>query len=72
MTPGVTQDTLTAAYNDLDGAQKLAYAHKGEIAAIIVEPVAGNMGCILPEPGFLEGLRALCDAENIVFILDEE
>jgi glutamate-1-semialdehyde 2,1-aminomutase len=71
VTPGVTQDTLTAAYNDLGGVQKLASAHQGEIAAIIVEPVAGNMGCILPAPGFLEGLRALCDAEGIVFILDE-
>src|SRR5882757_7018132 len=71
VTPGVAQDTLTAAYNDLDAVKKLAAAHKGEIAAIIVEPVAGNMGCILPRPGFLEGLRALCDVEGIVFILDE-
>jgi glutamate-1-semialdehyde 2,1-aminomutase len=71
VTPGVTQDTLTAAYNDLEMVSKLAIAHKGEIAALIVEPVAGNMGCVLPEPGFLEGLRTLCDAEGIVFILDE-
>jgi len=71
VTPGVSQDTLTAAYNDLEAVQKIAAAHKGELAAIIVEPVAGNMGCILPQPGFLEGLRALCDAEGIVFILDE-
>ena len=71
VTPGVMQDTLTAAYNDLQGVQRLAAAHAGEIAAIIVEPVAGNMGCILPEQGFLEGLRALCDAEGIVLILDE-
>jgi glutamate-1-semialdehyde 2,1-aminomutase len=71
VTPGVAQDTLTAAYNDLDAVKKLTVAHKGEIAAIIVEPVAGNMGCILPQPGFLEGLRALCDVEGIVFILDE-
>jgi glutamate-1-semialdehyde 2,1-aminomutase len=71
VTPGVVQDTLTAAYNDLEGVQRLAAAHVGEIAAIIVEPVAGNMGCILPEPGFLEGLRALCDAERIVLIFDE-
>lgn len=71
VTPGVAQDTLTVAYNDLDAVKKLAAAHKGEIAAIIVEPVAGNMGCILPLPGFLEGLRALCDVEGIVFILDE-
>jgi glutamate-1-semialdehyde 2,1-aminomutase len=71
VTPGVAQDTLTAAYNDLAEVERLAAAHTGEIAAIIVEPVAGNMGCILPEPGFLEGLRTLCDAEGIVFILDE-
>ncbi len=71
VTPGVAQDTLTAAYNDLAAVQRLVAAHPGQIAAIIVEPVAGNMGCILPETGFLEGLRAICDAEGIVFILDE-
>jgi glutamate-1-semialdehyde 2,1-aminomutase len=71
VTPGVAQDTLTAAYNDLEGVRQLAETHPGQIAAIIIEPVAGNMGCILPEPGFLEGLRALCDREGIVFILDE-
>ena len=71
VTPGVSQDTLTAAYNDLPGVQQLVSAYPGAIAAIIVEPVAGNMGCILPEPGFLEGLRTLCDREGIVFILDE-
>jgi len=71
VTPGVAQDTLTAAYNDLEAVKKIAAAHKGEIAAIIVEPVAGNMGCILPRPGFLEGLRSLCDMEGIVLILDE-
>jgi glutamate-1-semialdehyde 2,1-aminomutase len=71
VTPGVAQDTLTAAYNDLAEVQRLVAAHAGEIAAIIVEPVAGNMGCILPEPGFLEGLRTLCDAEGIVLVFDE-
>jgi glutamate-1-semialdehyde 2,1-aminomutase len=71
VTPGVAQDTLTAAYNDLAEVQRLVASHGGEIAAIIVEPVAGNMGCILPEPGFLEGLRTLCDAEGIVLVLDE-
>lgn len=71
VTPGVAQDTLTAAYNDLEAVKKIAAAHKGEIAAIIVEPVAGNMGCILPKPGFLEGLRSLSDVEGIVLILDE-
>lgn len=71
VTAGVSNDTLTSAYNDLVGVQQLITAHKGEIAAIIVEPVAGNMGCVLPAPGFLEGLRTLCDQEGIVFILDE-
>ena len=71
VTPGVAQDTLTAAYNDLAGVRRLVASHAGEIAAIIVEPVAGNMGCILPEPGFLEGLRTLCDAEGIVLVFDE-
>ncbi len=71
VTAGVANDTLTAAYNDLDAVMKLTTEHKGEIAAIIVEPVAGNMGCILPQPGFLEGLRTLCNEEGIVFIFDE-
>jgi glutamate-1-semialdehyde 2,1-aminomutase len=71
VTAGVANDTLTAAYNDLDAVKKLAAEYKGEIASIIVEPVAGNMGCILPQPGFLEGLRNLCDEEGIVFIFDE-
>ena len=71
VTPGVANDTLTAAYNDLDAVKKLVAQHKNEIAAIIVEPVAGNMGCILPQQGFLEGLRVICDEENIVFIFDE-
>jgi glutamate-1-semialdehyde 2,1-aminomutase len=71
VTAGVANDTLTAAYNDLEAVQQLVAAHKGEIAAIIVEPVAGNMGCVLPEPGFHEGLRKLCDEEGIVFIFDE-
>ena len=71
VTAGVANDTLTAAYNDLEAVQQLAVQYKGEIAAIIVEPVAGNMGCILPATGFLEGLRKLCDEEGIVFIFDE-
>jgi glutamate-1-semialdehyde 2,1-aminomutase len=71
VTAGVANDTLTAAYNDLEAVQLLAVQHRGEIAAIIVEPVAGNMGCVLPKPGFHEGLRKLCDEEGIVFIFDE-
>ena len=71
VTAGVASDTLTAAYNDLQAVEKLVAANKNEIAAIIIEPVAGNMGCILPEPGFLEGLRHLCTDNNIVLIFDE-
>lgn len=71
VTAGVSVDTLTCAYNDVEGVKQLVAEHKGHIAAIIVEPVAGNMGCILPAPGFLESLRQICDEENIVLILDE-
>ena len=71
VTAGVSNDTLTCAYNDLPAVHQLVSNHKNEIAAIIIEPVAGNMGCILPQPGYLEGLRNICDAENIVFIFDE-
>lgn len=67
----VAQDTLVAPYNDLAAVEQLVTDHKGQLAAIIIEPVAGNMGCILPQPGFLEGLRKICDAENIVLIFDE-
>ncbi|WP_027881135.1 glutamate-1-semialdehyde 2,1-aminomutase [Mesoflavibacter zeaxanthinifaciens] len=73
--PGVTQgtakDTLLAKYNDLDNVKSLIEANKDEIACIILEPVAGNMGCIPPKPGFLEGLRALCDENNILLVFDE-
>jgi glutamate-1-semialdehyde 2,1-aminomutase len=71
ITAGVSNDTLTCAYNDLAAVEQLVKAYPNEIAAIIIEPVAGNMGCILPEPGFLQGLRKICDEENIVFIFDE-
>ena len=71
VTAGVASDTLTAPYNDLTAVQRLINGHKGEIAAIIIEPVAGNMGCIPPVPGFLEGLRKICDTENAVLIFDE-
>ena len=69
ITGGVSADTLTAPYNDLYAVQKLVAKH--EIAAIIIEPVAGNMGCVLPEPGFQKGLREICTSEKIIFILDE-
>jgi glutamate-1-semialdehyde 2,1-aminomutase len=71
ITGGVSNDTLTCAYNDLDAVEQLVKENKGEIAAIIIEPVVGNMGCILPKPGFLEGIRSICDRESIVFIFDE-
>ncbi len=71
VTAGVANDTLTAAFNNLDAVKELVTKNKNEIAAIIAEPVAGNMGCILPAEGFLEGLRKICDKENIVFIFDE-
>jgi glutamate-1-semialdehyde 2,1-aminomutase len=71
VTGGVSNDTLTCAYNDLDAVKKLVAENKNEIAAIIIEPVAGNMGCILPADGFIEGLRKICDEESIVFIFDE-
>lgn len=71
VTAGVSNDTLTASFNDLAGVRKLVDEHRDEIAAIIVEPVAGNMGCVLPREGFLDGLRNLCDEQNIVLILDE-
>ncbi|MBW8685072.1 glutamate-1-semialdehyde 2,1-aminomutase [Chitinophaga rhizophila] len=73
--PGVTQtvadDTLTAPYNNLPAVEKLIAAYPDQIAAIIVEPVAGNMGCILPQEGFLQGLRDLCDQHNMLLIFDE-
>lgn len=71
VTAGTANDTLTCAYNDLAAVEKLVQENKGEVAAIIVEPVAGNMGCIVPQPGFLEGIRKICDAEGIVFVFDE-
>lgn len=73
--PGVTQgtakDTLLARYNDLDNVAQLFAANEGEIAAVIIEPVAGNMGCVPPLDGFLQGLRQLCDAYNALLIFDE-
>jgi glutamate-1-semialdehyde 2,1-aminomutase len=73
--PGVTQstadDTLTAGFNDIDSVKQLVEQNKNKIAAIIIEPVAGNMGCVPPLPGFLQQLRKLCDEESIILIFDE-
>ena len=71
VTKGTAKDTLLARYNDLAHVEQLILEYKGEIACIILEPVAGNMGCIPPVDGFLEGLRSLCDANNILLIFDE-
>jgi glutamate-1-semialdehyde 2,1-aminomutase len=67
----VAADTLTATFNDLQSVEQLAKDEPGSIAAVIVEPVVGNMGCVPPMKGFLEGLRALCTREGIVLIFDE-
>ena len=68
---GCTRDTLPATYNDLDSVKALFAANQNEIAAIIVEPVAANMGVVLPQPGFLQGLRDICDAHGSLLIFDE-
>ena len=73
--PGVTQgtarDTLLAQYNDLESVKNHFKQHPDQIAAVIVEPVAGNMGCIPPQTGFMEGLRKLCDDHQTLLIFDE-
>ena len=71
VTEGTAKDTLLAPYNNLEAVAAIFEANPSEIACIIVEPVAGNMGCIPPQSGFLEGLRALCDAHQAVLIFDE-
>ncbi len=73
--PGVTDcmaaDTLVAEYNDLESVDRLFVENVGQVACVIVEPVAGNMGCIVPEPGFLEGLKRLCDNQGALLVFDE-
>ena len=71
VTRGAAQDTLMASYNDLDSVKELFDSNKDEIACLIVEPVAANMGVVPPEEGFLEGLRKLCDENGAVLIFDE-
>ena len=68
---GCTKDTLTAVYNDLEGVERLLRADPAGVAAVIVEPVAANMGVVLPEEGFLPGLRRLCDRYGALLIFDE-
>ena len=73
--PGVTKstarDTLNAKYNNIESVRELVEQHRGEIAAIFIEPVAGNMGCVMADAGFLSELRELCTAEGILLIFDE-
>jgi glutamate-1-semialdehyde 2,1-aminomutase len=71
ITRGIARDTLNAKFNNIDTVKELIKAHRSDIAAIIVEPIVGNMGCVPPKQGFLQQLRALCTKEKIVFILDE-
>ena len=68
---GAARDTLTAQFNDLSSVQALLEANRGEVAAVIVEPVAANMGVVGPAPGFLLGLRELCDQHGALLIFDE-
>ena len=74
-TPGVpehlAQNTLTVPYNDLESLQLLFQTYGNDIAGIIIEPIAGNMGMVKPEPGYLAGIRKLCDEYQSIFILDE-
>ena len=67
----VAKDTLTTRYNDLESVRELFARYPGQIACVIVEPVAANMGVVGPQPGFLEGLRAICDKEGALLLFDE-
>ena len=71
VTAGAAGDTLVASYNDLPSVERLFDANRGQIAALIVEPIAGNMGLVPPAEGFLGGLRALCTAHGVLLIFDE-
>ena len=71
VTKGTAKDTLIAPYNDLNYVRTLFENNKNEVAAIIIEPVAGNMGCVIPKIGFIEGLRKLCDQNDCLLIFDE-
>jgi len=71
VTKGTAKDTLLAEYNNLESVITLIAANKGEIAAVIIEPIAGNMGCIVPSDSFMDGLRKICTEENILLVFDE-
>jgi glutamate-1-semialdehyde 2,1-aminomutase len=68
---GAARDTLIARFNDLDSVDRCFEARAGDVAALIVEPVVGNMGCVPPEPGFLEGLRERCTRHGAMLVFDE-
>ncbi|NME70829.1 glutamate-1-semialdehyde 2,1-aminomutase [Flammeovirga aprica] len=71
VTEGTAKDTLLAPYNDVEAIEKLVAENKGEVAALIIEPVPGNMGLVIPNEGYLQSLRTICDREGIVLIFDE-
>ncbi len=71
VTEGTARDTLVAEFNDIDSVEQLLDKHDDEVAGIILEPICGNTGCIPPEDGFLEDLRELCDARDVLLIFDE-
>ncbi|RAW00732.1 glutamate-1-semialdehyde 2,1-aminomutase [Pseudochryseolinea flava] len=71
VTKGTAQDTLIAPFNNLKAIEHIIDQNKNQIAAIILEPVVGNMGTVLPQPGYLEGLRKICDKHGVVLIFDE-
>lgn len=71
VTKGVANDTLTVPFNNLVAVEKMLAENKGQVAALILEPVVGNMGCVLPQEGYLMGLRKLCDTHGVVLIFDE-
>jgi len=71
VTKGTAQDTLLAQYNNLDQVAEIFEQNKDQIACVIIEPIAGNMGCIVPQDGFLEGIRELCDKNGSLFVFDE-
>ncbi|AXJ02054.1 glutamate-1-semialdehyde 2,1-aminomutase [Cyclonatronum proteinivorum] len=71
VTKGTAQDTLTANFNDIEDVKRLFAENKGQVAALIIEPIAGNMGCVPPADGFLQGLRDICTAEGAILIFDE-
>ncbi|MDW3211277.1 MAG: glutamate-1-semialdehyde 2,1-aminomutase [Reichenbachiella sp.] len=71
VTKGTAQDTITVPFNDLEKVQEVVMENPNQIAAIILEPIGGNMGCVPPVTGYLEGLRSLCDENDIVLIFDE-